>query len=287
MDEGVASRLFSPLPRVSSSALRTWGVKPKEMTKDDIKNMVKAFAKSAKLVKQAGFDAVEVHGGTGYLISQFISPIVNQRKDEYGGSIQNRMRFPLEVVDAVMEEVGDYPVGYRFMADEGKGLPEGLHIDESSLVAEELEKRGIAYLSVIAGSYDAFGTSEWQEFDKEEAYLVPYAEEIKKVASKTPIITAGRIQTPADAIRILEEGKADLIGLARILYTDPLWVKKAEGTVKEPIVKCDPDCYVCEVRLKKVKPAICIRWPKERLDGILARMGENPDDVYNYLGKPF
>ena len=247
----------------------------KEMTLDEIESTVEAFAAAARRVKKAGFDGVEIHGGTGYLLVQFLSARTNKRIDAYGGPIENRMRFPLRVIDAVIEEVGrDYPVGYRFQADEG--LPDGLHPEETNILAPELEKRRVTYLSVMAGTYDSFFLPEWIQIERNEAYMANYAGIIKKSVSDTPVITAGRIQTPNTANRILKEGTADLIGLARVLLADPLWPKKAEGKVHKPIVACEPSCSLCMIRTAQLKPLFCAKWSKKRREELLARVGEIP-----------
>jgi 2,4-dienoyl-CoA reductase (NADPH2) len=184
------------------------------------------------------------------------------------------MRFPLEVVDAVLKEVGqDYPVGYRFLADEW--LPDGLHPEETAVYARELENRRIAYLSVMAGTYDAFVLPEYQQREKEEAYMAHFASRIKKAVSGTPIVTAGRIQSPETAERILQEDTADLIGLARVLLADPLWPQKARGTASGPIAACEPACSLCMQRTMKGKPAFCSQWDKERREAFLKRVGES------------
>ncbi|VBB48541.1 Flavin oxidoreductase/NADH oxidase NADH [uncultured Desulfatiglans sp.] len=259
--------------RLAPSPVKTGDVVPKEMTQKDIEQVVRAFAAGAGRVKEAGFDGVEIHGGTGYLIVQFLSPRTNHRTDRYGGPLENRMRFPLEVVDAVVEAVGeDYPVGYRFLADEG--LPEGLHPEQTAIFATELENRRIAYLSVMAGIYDAFSLPEYRQREKEEAYMAHFAAEIKKAVSGTPVVTAGRIQSPEIAERILKEGTADLIGLARVLFADPLWPQKAQGVVPGPIVACEPTCSLCMQRTMKGKPAFCSQWDKKRREAFLERVGE-------------
>ena len=244
----------------------------KEVSVEDIDRIVQAYAKSARRVKEAGFDGVEIHGGTGYLLVQFLSSRTNLRTDEYGGSIENRMRFPLRVVDAVLDAVGnDFPVGYRFLADEE--LSDGLHPEETKIFARELDKRGLAYLSVMAGTYDSFVLPEYIEMEKNEAYMAHYAGIIKKEI-KTPVITAGRIQTPETACKIIEEGTADLIGLARVLFADPLWPKKAEGKISDPINKCEPGCSLCMSRIMRGEPALCSQWAKDRLDAFRSRIGE-------------
>jgi 2,4-dienoyl-CoA reductase-like NADH-dependent reductase (Old Yellow Enzyme family) len=263
----VAPEKWTPSP------IRVGETLTKEMTRAQIDETVQSYAAAARRVKEAGFDGVEIHGGMAYLIVQFLSPRTNHRTDIYGGSLENRMRFALDVVVAVKGAVGDdFPVGYRFSADEE--MPDGLHPKETVVLAQELEKRGIAYLSVMAGSYDAYSRSEYREKEKKEAHMVHYAAEIKRAVPRTPVITAGRIKTPETAERILREGKADLIGLARVLLADPLWPKKAKGVVKESIVECDPNCSFCMKRTGSLKPAFCARWEKVRRQAFLAKTGE-------------
>jgi 2,4-dienoyl-CoA reductase-like NADH-dependent reductase (Old Yellow Enzyme family) len=115
--------------------------------------------------KQAGFDAVELHGGTGYLLPQFLSPRTNLRQDAYGGDDERRMRFPLDVVSAVRAAVGDdYPVGYRFIADEY--VPGGLTLAHTQPFAKRLAQLGVAYLSVMAGCYDSFASPNYVADDR-------------------------------------------------------------------------------------------------------------------------
>lgn len=262
--------------RLAPSPFKTGDVIPKEMNRKEVRNIVRAFAGGAKRVKEAGFDGVEIHGGTGYLIVQFLSPRTNLRNDEYGGTLENRMRFPLEVTDAILSAVGEeYPVGYRFLADEW--LPDGLHPEETIPLAEKLEERGIAYLSVMAGTYDSFFLPEYVEKERLEGYMVHFAEVIKKSISKTPIVAAGRIQSPATAEKVIQQGQADLIGLARVLFADALWPRKAKGEVPEPIVPCEPTCSLCMQRVGKGKPAFCSQWTKERRENFLRRVGEKED----------
>ncbi|MFZ0450425.1 MAG: NADH:flavin oxidoreductase [Desulfatiglandaceae bacterium] len=262
--------------RLAPSPFKTGTIMPKEMTLEEIHKVVKAFAEGARRVKEAGFDGVEIHGGTGYLMVQFLSPRTNLRNDEYGGILENRMRFPLEATDAILETVGkDYPVGYRFLADEW--LPDGLHPEETIPLAEKLEERGIAYLSVTAGTYDSFFVPEYLKEERSEGYMVHFAETIKKAVSKTPVIAAGRIQSPATAEKVIQQGQADLVGLARVLFADPLWPRKAKGEVTDPIVPCEPTCSLCMKRVGKGKPAFCSQWAKERREDFLRRVGEKED----------
>jgi 2,4-dienoyl-CoA reductase-like NADH-dependent reductase (Old Yellow Enzyme family) len=267
---------FTPEPQGPSAGPE--GKAPKAMSIPEIKNTVEAFAFAAKRAQLAGFDGIEIHGGTGYLIDQFLSPYSNQRTDEYGGSLKNRCRFPLEVFDAVKAAVGeDYIVGHRFLADEA--LPGGFSLEDGKVWAKELGKRGVSYLSVMYGTYESFFLPEYSENERTEGYMSYYAGEIKKAVSDIPVITAGRIQTPQFAEKIITEGTADLVGLARVLLADPLWPKKASGEITDPINECRNTCTMCMKRTMEYKPVFCARWEKERRFAFLRRVGEKPEEV--------
>jgi 2,4-dienoyl-CoA reductase (NADPH2) len=247
------------------------------MSEEDIQQCIDAYVRGARMVREAGFDGVEVHGGTGYLLVQFLSPRTNLRTDDYGGSLENRMRFPLQVMDRVREAVGpDYPVGYRFLAEEY--LEDGLHPDESLVYAEELARRGVAYLSVMGGTYDSFFAPEYSKAEKHQGFMVGLAEQVKQTVPETPVIAAGRIQYPDYAEEILVAGKADLIGLARVLFADPLWPRKAAGEVNLPIVECEPSCWLCMKKVMGGRPAFCSQWPKERRDAFREATGQAKDE---------
>lgn len=226
---------------------------PVPMEQKQIQDTIKAFATAALRVKKAGFDAVEIHGG--YLLAQFLSPHTNNRNDEYGGSLENRMRFPLMVVQAVKEAVGpNYPVGYRFLVDEW--LPDGFLPTESIKYAMILERIGINYLSVTAGTYESFFLPEKVALASQPGYMVELAEIVKRQV-KIPVIVAGRINTPELAEEILNQKKADLIGLARVLFADPQWIKKATVEPAEKIKHCPPNCYICMKAVMDMEPVNC------------------------------
>jgi 2,4-dienoyl-CoA reductase-like NADH-dependent reductase (Old Yellow Enzyme family) len=272
-----AGRYAFQKDKIAPSPVETHQVVPREMSEDDIERIIKASVDGAVRVRQAGFDGVELHGGTGYLLVQFLSSRTNHRKDSYGGSLENRMRFPLRVVEEVLKAVGPgFPVGYRFLADEC--LPEGLHPEETLVYAGELAKRGVAYLSVMAGTYDSFFLPEYLKEEKKEGYMVSFAEQIKKALPDMPVITAGRIQTPETAEGILRDKKADLIGLARVLLADPLWPKKAQGLLEEPIISCESTCSLCLKRVISGKPAFCSQWERTRQKEFLEKIGEKKDE---------
>jgi 2,4-dienoyl-CoA reductase (NADPH2) len=149
-----AGRFAAAEKPLAPSSVDTFGRKPEKLSIAEIENIVVKYAEAAKRVKNAGFDMVEIHGGTGYLSAQFVSPRTNKREDEYGGTLENRIRFPMEILSKVRAAVGNFPVGWRFMADEW--LPDGLKLEESSIFAGALSEEGVAYISVTGGTYESF-----------------------------------------------------------------------------------------------------------------------------------
>ena len=267
-----AGRFAKRPDSVAPSAVKTWGFVPKAMDQSDIERTMAAFSDGARRARLAGFDAVELHGGTGYLLSQFLAARTNSRDDEYGGDEERRIRFPLEVVAAVRRALGlTFPVGYRFLADEY--LPDGLTLPDTVPFARRLADSGVAYLSVMAGGYDAFPLPKYLDDDRKEGFMVPFARAIKQALPGIPVIAAGRLQAPATAEAVLREGSADLVGLGRVLFADPLWPRKARGEIAEPIEPCQPGCVLCNRRIIEQKPAYCARWSEERRQQFLARVG--------------
>jgi len=267
-----AGRFAKRPDRVAPSAVKTWGAVPKVMDQADIDGTIAAFAAGARKAVQAGFDAVELHGGTGYLLSQFLAARTNSRDDGYGGDADRRMVFPLEVVAAVRAAVTPgFPVGYRFLADEY--LPDGLTLNDTIPFARRLADAGIAYLSVMAGGYDSFSLPRYLEDDNKEGFMVPFAHAVKQALPHMPVIAAGRVQSPATAEAVLLAGSADLVGLGRVLFADPLWPRKARGEIALPIEPCQVGCILCNRRLIDQKPAYCARWDKDRRERFLARVG--------------
>ncbi len=247
---------------VSASEVPVFGRVPRALCVEEIASLIQAYASAAHNVKRAGFDMVELHGGTGYLLAQFVSPRTNVRTDEYGGSFENRIRFPLQVVQAVQEAVGsDVPIGYRFLVDEW--LPDGITPSEAELFAVELERSGIAYLSVMAGTYESFFLPEVIERTSNTAFMAELAALIKQRVS-VPVIVAGRIATPSIAEQVLAENQADIIGLARVILADPEWVHKTLTGRAHEIVPCNVGCDACMAQVMQGKSIICAAWPAEK-----------------------
>jgi len=247
---------------VGPSPVGVSGLIPRELTAEDLQELVQAYAEAARRVKQAGFDMVELHGGTGYLLASFVSPRTNKRTDAYGGSFVARMRFPLEVLEATRASVGeDFPVGYRFLANEW--LPDGFQPPEAQPFAQALEKGGVAYLSAMGGTYESFFLPEVIERASQDGYMSDQAARIKQAVS-VPVVTAGRIADPQLAEEILEQDQADLIGLARVILADPGWVRKAREGREGEILHCKPDCDACMTQVMSGRSVICAAWPKEK-----------------------
>ena len=248
---------------VAPSAVQTFSRMPRALTIEEIEQIIEKYAAAADRAKSAGFDMVELHGGTGYLLAQFLSPRTNIRNDDYGGNLENRYRFPLEVVKRVKHRVGTMPVGYRFLADEW--LPDGWHLEGACQFAKSLTATEIAYISVMGGTYESFFLPEIVEKSKQEGYMLGLAATVRK-AVDVPVIAAGRMATGAFADRAVADGKTDLIGLARVLWADPQWPQKVQDGREAEILHCTPDCGdACMQMVMKGKPAFCVRWPAEKM----------------------
>ncbi len=219
---------------------------PEELTFKEIRGIVKAFGDAAERTKIAGFDMVEIHGTHGYLIAQFLSPRVNKRTDWYGGCLENRMRFLLEVVEDVKSKVGpSYPVSVRVggIDYEPEEVPYPTY-DEAIEIAKNLEMAGVQVLHVSGGGRYPGSNSAYSETFVPLATNVWAAEVIKKNIS-IPVITCGSITTPELAEEILEAHKADFIALGRPLLADQYWPKKAkEGRPEDirPCIRCNDGC---------------------------------------------
>ncbi|HJX38619.1 MAG TPA: FAD-dependent oxidoreductase [Anaerolineae bacterium] len=226
------SALPSPLTRET----------PREMSREDIARTIGSFVAAARRAREAGFDAVEISGSAGYLLSQFLSPLTNQRDDKYGGSFENRMRFPLEVVQAVRGELGpEYPILVRIA---GNDFVEGGNANpEAAVFAQRLEQAGVDAIDVTGG---------WHETPVPQITMgVPrgafsYLARAVKAAVDIPVISSNRYNDPLLADSMLCSGAGDMIAMGRPLIADPQLPNKArQGRVADiqTCVACNQGCF--------------------------------------------
>lgn len=214
---------------------------PKAMSIKEIREVQQAFINAAKRAKQAGFDGVEIIGSAGYLITQFLSPMTNQRTDEYGGSFENRIRFPKEIIMMMREAVGpDLAVTIRIA---GNDFVPGSNTDvEAPQIAKVYEDAGIDAINVTGGWHET--KVPQLPMDLPRAAYAFLASNVKK-AVLVPVMASNRISDPKSAEKILRDGCADMVNLGRVLIADPSWPQKAkDGLVDEirPCVACNQGC---------------------------------------------
>ena len=201
---------------------------PRELTKSEILEMVETFKHSARLALEAGFEIIEAHGAHGYLLHQFLSPLSNKRNDEFGGSLENRMRFPLLVASGLREVWPSHlPVFFRISATDW--VEGGWNLEDSIVLCRELKKIGIDFIDVSTG-----GLASNAKIPVGPGYQVPFAAEIKK---QVGILTGsvGLITEPKQAEEILNSESADAILLARELLREPYWPIKAALELGEEV----------------------------------------------------
>jgi 2,4-dienoyl-CoA reductase-like NADH-dependent reductase (Old Yellow Enzyme family) len=201
------------------------------MTQADFDRVIASFRGAAGRAVHLGFEAIELHMAHGYLLHQFLSPLSNLRTDGYGGSLENRMRFPLAVFKAVLDEVGGrIPVGVRLSATDW--VEGGWDLGQSVVLCKTLEVMDCAFVDVSSG-----GVSYLQKIALGPAYQTPFAERIKREVA-IPVITVGLITEPRQAEEIIAGGKADMVALARAMLNNPRWPWRAAvelgGEVKAP-----------------------------------------------------
>jgi NADPH2 dehydrogenase len=199
--------------------------KARELQKPDLARIADEFALATERALKAGFDGVELHGAHGYLLNQFLSPLLNKREDEYGGSLENRIRFPLSVVKKVREIIGGKILLYRLGSDDL--APNGTHIEDSVAFAVKLEQAGVDIIDVSGGMCG----SEPKQLEHVKGYFIPQATAIKK-AVNVPVIGVGGITSAKYADELVRDGKVDFVAVGRALLRDPEWAEKAVKTLK-------------------------------------------------------
>jgi 2,4-dienoyl-CoA reductase-like NADH-dependent reductase (Old Yellow Enzyme family)/thioredoxin reductase len=241
---GRNNRLIEGRQPVAPSAIpcKWFNVIPKELTVGEIENLVRDHIEAAVRAKTAGYDGVEVQGAHGYLIGQFMSASSNHREDCYGGDLNKRMQFPLDIIRGIRKELGpNYLITFRLNGDDF--VNGGTNLEESKKAAKILEDAGVDVLDVSAGTYDSM-TRMIEPMSYPQGWRIYLAEEIRKVV-KIPVIGVGVIRTPEFAEKILEEGKVNFVALGRALLADPYWPEKAREGRQQDIVPCIScnDCF--------------------------------------------
>ena len=196
------------------------GDMPRELSRQEIGDIIEAFQNAARRTKEAGFDGVEIHSAHGYLLNQFFSPLTNKRSDEYGGNVKKRIKIHLEIIQAVRAAVGkEFPILLRLGASDFTAG--GTTIEDSKIAAQEFEKAGVNMLDISGGlsGYIVPGLTG-------QGFFAPLTEAIKKVVS-IPLILTGGITEVQAAENLLAERKADLIGVGRAILKDSNWAKHA------------------------------------------------------------
>lgn len=241
----VGDRIIFAPSEIEEMATHTLG---KEMTKEEIKYIIEAFAEAARRAKESGFDGIEIHAAHTYLINQFLSPYYNRRTDEYGGSLENRMRFLKEVYGAMREKVGrSYPILVKLTATEF--FNGGQSFTDTIKICKELEKIGVDAIEISGNIHGKANTMIGETFDgykiQKEGYFYPYGHKISQEVN-IPIITVGGLSSLENIDKILQSTEIEYFALARPLLAEPHLIKRWQ----------DGDC----------SKAKCIRCSKCRTD---------------------
>jgi len=243
---------------VSASAVENpfTGETPRALTLEEIAKIQQAFVNGARMAQMAGVDGIELHGAHGYLINSFLSPYLNRRDDEYGGSFENRLRFLLEILAGIRGVCGKgFPLGVRLSVEEFLG-DRGNDLAASCKIAAELEKAGVDFLDISCTIPDSPKcTACIEPGTMEQGWKKYMAAEIKKHVS-IPVIAVANIKEPEVAEAILAEGCCDLVGVARGHLADPEWCNKAKAGKTEIIRKCI-GCLVCFDEIEHCRHVKC------------------------------
>ena len=259
-----ASSFFSKTHPVSPSSLSHINIKqrPHALTIPEIKKVIDGYVAATVRVKKGGFDAVEIHGGMGYLINQFLSRATNKRKDKYGGSLKNRIRFAKEIVVAIKEKVGKrYPVIFRLSGEDF--VEDGLKIDESVEIAKELEKAGVDAFNVSPGWHESRTPIMLMSIPRMSYIFL--SEKIKDNVN-VPVIGSVRINDLALAEDVIDNNQSDIVSIGRPLIADPELPKKYKKKQFEDIrrcIACNQGCFDSLLGFKSISCLYNVRAGRE------------------------
>jgi 2,4-dienoyl-CoA reductase-like NADH-dependent reductase (Old Yellow Enzyme family) len=225
-----------------TGALPDYGRPPRELSESDIQTIIDAFGQSALRVEASGFDGVQIHGAHGYLISEFLSPTTNHRQDKWGGSLENRMRFLVEVIRSIKSKVADdFPVMIKLGCRDYLEGDEGLTIEEGKQIAKKIEEEGIALIEISHGRVDkgfSKGAVNIQSAEK-EAYMLEAAKQIRSSVS-IPLCLVGGMRSLPVIEKTLNSGVVDCISVCRPFIREPDFVNRLKNGEKESV-----DCISC------------------------------------------
>jgi 2-enoate reductase len=274
----IAAQLTAGLGRVARGTIVNmgWAIAPspqpcfwnpnviaRGLTTEEVEKLVKASGASAAVVKMAGFDAIELHGHEGYLLDQFMTAKWNQRTDKYGGNLEGRVRFPLEVIGSIRKAVGpDFPIIFRMAARHY--VEGGRDIEESIEIAKRFEEEGVDCLHVDCGCYESWNWAHLPLYMEPGPAIASIAGIKKEV--RIPVIAVGRLGYPELAEKVIAEGKADFIALGRQLLADPEWPNKVKEGRFDDIRPCIGDHDGCMGRIFEGKYLSCTVNPQTGME---------------------
>ena len=238
---------------------RSGGV-PHALTTREVEEMVEHYVAAALHAREAGADGVEVHGAQGHLIGQFVSPFSNRREDRYGGSLENRLRFPIEILEGVRRRIGPRAVvGYRMGVEEFTAG--GVTIEDACEIADRLVRAGLLdYVSLSQGNFNTIETHLPDRHWPQTTYRDIQRQVMAAVGGGTVVVQSTRIQTPEQAEEILAAGDGDMVGLCRALIVDPEWPDKARTGRAAEIRRCIA-CNQCWDWISSAEPIGCTSNP--------------------------
>lgn len=249
-------RIFNDMQPVAASSIACPKMRelPRALLTEEVYALVKKFGDAAERAQKAGVDAVEIHGAHGYLLCQFMSAYSNKRMDEFGGSLENRMRFPLLIVAEIKKRLGkEYPVLFRMSAEEW--CVGGITLPEARVMAKMLEAAGVDALNVSVGNYAT--ETFWGSSDYPVAYIAKYAEDIKK-SVRIPVIVAGKVNDPYIAEELLSTNRVDAIAFGRESIADPHFMQKIKDGNYDEICSCVGCHQGCTKNLLMGQPLTCM-----------------------------
>ena len=235
------------------------------MTKEEIKQILADTTKAARFARNAGVDLIEIHAYGGYLLDQFMSKLWNHRTDEYGGSLENRMRFVFEMKEAIQKGAGkDFPIAIKVTPHHS--LPGGRTLDDEGIeIVKMLEKSGFAYIHLDHGAYENWNQAVTTSYEPPKCQMF-IAERLRAEGIKAPFFVQGKLNNPIDAEEVIASGTADIVGLGHQSIADPFWPIKAKHGRYEDIIHCI-GCNECVYTAAVNQPRTCALNPRTGFEG--------------------